>query len=126
VPRPTPILCQCSALLGLADGSVLAAANVRQPPAGIRLWRSPDGGRTWDAGGGVQLWDARQHRVVGEPVFAGAAGKSADDGRLWEALPGFTFGTPDLVPADPGSFLLTYYAVQDGFPQVRACRFAVA
>jgi hypothetical protein len=122
-PRPTTILCQCAALLGLADGRVLAAANVRHPPEGIRLWRSPDGGRTWESAGGVQMWDAREFRMLGEPLAGARGGKAADEGRLWEALPGFTFGTPDLVPSDPGSYLLTYYAVTDGFAQVRACRF---
>jgi len=125
-PRATTILCQCAALLGLPDGSVLAVANVRQPPEGIRLWRSPDGGRTWNGAAGLQMWDARKFRMLGEPLAGVAAGKSADDGRLWEALPGFTFGTPDLVASDPGSFLLTYYAVTEGFAQVRACRFGLA
>jgi hypothetical protein len=46
-------------------------------------------------------------------------------GGVWDALPAFTFGTPDLTLLPDGTVLLTYYAETDGPAQVRACRFAV-
>ena len=72
------------------------------------------------------MWDAKKHKMIGEVMrAAGIAGKDPVDGRLWESLPGFIFGCPDLVEADGGGSLLTYYVTADGFDEVRACRFIV-
>ena len=125
-PSPTELCCQNSALLSLADGRVVVAGNVRMPPEGIRLWCSSDAGKSWDTQVTLQMWDARKHEMIGEVMSAaGPSGKDPSDGKLWESLPGFTFGSPDLVPADDGAALLTYYVLEDGFVDVRACRFVV-
>lgn len=125
-PSPTELCCQNSALWSLGDGRVIVAGNVRISPEGIRLWCSSDAGRTWDSRVTVQMWDARKHKMIGEVMsVAGPSGKDSSDGRLWESLPGFTFGSPDLVPADDRALLLTYYVMADGFAEVRACRFLV-
>jgi hypothetical protein len=126
-PRPAGLSCQNAALLALGDGRMILAGNVRVPPEGIRLWCSETGGRSWSGGGAVQMWDARQDRLLGETLADGdSSGRDSSDGRLWESLPGFTFGAPDLVRADDSTCLLTYYAVANGVARVRACRFIVA
>ncbi len=123
-PRPTPLACQNSAILRAADGRLLVAGNVRVPPAGIRLWAltAADGG--WTAGPATRMWDERAGRVLGVPLSADdpTAGDPSQ-GRLWDSLPRFTFGAPDLVSAGDSTSLLTYYAESAGFAQVRACRF---
>jgi hypothetical protein len=125
-PSPTELCCQRSALLSLGDGRVIVASNVRLPPEGIRLWCSPDAGGTWDVRAPVQMWDVRRNKMIGEIMSAAEpSGKYQADGSLWESLPGFTFGSPDLVPADDRAILLTYYVMADGFSEVRACRFVV-
>lgn len=64
--------------------------------------------------------------MLGTPIEERAqAARDPSDGKLWESLPGFTFGSPDLVPAEEGVILLTYYVMNDGFAEVRACRFVV-
>ncbi len=125
-PRPTPIVAQASALLTIDDARVIVAGNVRTPPEGIRLWQSPDAGQHWDEASPIQMWDARSHRMLGAPIGERAqAARDPSDGKLWESLPGFTFGSPDLVPAEEGVSLLTYYVMNEGFAEVRACRFVV-
>ena len=126
-PRPTEICCQRSALLSMGEGRVIVAGNIRIPPEGIRLWHSPDSGKTWDADSAVQMWDARTHAMIGQTISAVKPSGATDesDGKLWASLPGFPFGAPSLLLADQGIALLTYYAVVDGFEEVRACRFQV-
>jgi len=121
-PEPANIVCQVISPLEIGDGALLAAGNVRTPPEGIRLVRSLDAGATWvDAP--LHLWDARQLRVTGEPLAIRAA--SGVDDVIWDALPSFTFGSPELTRLADGDVLLTYYAVVDEVTHVRACRFAV-
>lgn len=45
--------------------------------------------------------------------------------KIWNELPNFTFGTPDLLLMDKDEILLTYYAELNGITHVRACRFEV-
>lgn len=124
-PAPTELCAQNSALLPQADGRVIAAGNVRVPPEGIRLWLSPDGGKSWEADTVGRLWDAPKQKVLGDVLRASQlAGKDTADGKLWDSLPGFTFGCPDLVDA-AGANLLIYYVMVDGYALVRACRFTV-
>lgn len=123
-PSPTEICCQRSTLLSLGDSRVIVAGNVRVPPEGIRLWLSPDLGKTWDDEAPIQMWDARSHKVMGDALTAKPfAARDESDGKLWESLPGFTFGAPSLVLVNEHEILLTYYVVADGFEEVRACRF---
>ncbi len=121
-PQPTAIRCQAAALLRTGHG-ILLAGNVRTPPEGIRLWHSADGGDSW-SGDPIQMWDARSQAMLAAPLDERSDHGDPSDGQLWAALPGFTFGSPDLVPTDGGG-VLTYYAVTDGFAEVRACRFTV-
>ncbi|WP_374622124.1 sialidase family protein [Devosia sp.] len=126
-PAPAPITCQAAALLGFADGRAIVAGNVRTPPEGIRLWASDEGGANWNDSAALQMWDARSHRMLGVPMAARAeAARDPSDGSLWASLPGFTFGSPDLVAAEGSVSVLTYYVVQDGFSEVRACRFVTS
>jgi len=118
------ILGQITVPLALPDGSVLAASNYRLPPEGSRLWYSPDGGATWDTQHPIQMWDARESRILAESVSAVTAKAAGGDG-IWQALGGFTFGTPDLILLSDGSVLLTYYATLHDIIHVRACRFRV-
>ena len=117
------ILGQITVPLALPGGAVIAASNYRLPPEGSRLWYSPDGGATWDTQHPIQMWDARLTRILGEPVAAVVERNRAAGDSIWQALGGFTFGTPDLVGLPDGSVALTYYATLNEIIHVRACRF---
>jgi hypothetical protein len=121
-PEPTNIVCQVISPLSLGDGTLLAAGNVRTPPEGIRLLQSLDAGATW-SDTPIQLWDARQLKVTGAPLPIAAA--PGGDNVIWDALPSFTFGSPELTRLPDGDVLLTYYAIVNEVTHVRACRFAV-
>jgi hypothetical protein len=118
------ILGQITVPLALPGGAVIAASNYRLTPEGSRLWYSPDGGANWDTEHPIQMWDARQTRILGESVAAVVERQKAGDS-IWQALGGFTFGTPDLVALPDGSVVLTYYATLQDIIHVRACRFRV-
>jgi hypothetical protein len=120
-PQPTNVVCQIMTPLGLNDGSLIAAGNVRTPPEGIRLFCSADAGASW-IGTPIQLWDARQRKVTGEPLAIGAASPAGQ--KIWSELPAFTFGCPELAALADGDVLLAYYAELGGVTHVRACRFA--
>jgi hypothetical protein len=122
-PEPTGFVGQVTAPLALPSGDVIAVSNFRQPPEGIRLWLSSDYGESWHTDQAIQMWDPRKKTVVGEPV-AGEPWEEHDEG-VWEALGGFTFGTPDVVNLSDGSQLMIYYATVQGIIGVRACRFRV-
>jgi hypothetical protein len=119
-PEPTNIVCQIMAPLALADGSLVAAGNVRVSGEGIRLYQSLDSGRTW-SGSPIQMWDAKQAKVIGAPLAIEDA--PASSRKIWSELPSFTFGSPELTMLSDGDILLTYYAVVNDITHVRACRF---
>jgi len=52
------------------------------------------------------------------------ADRSQSEG-VWNALPAFTFGTPNLKRLPGETFLLTYYAGAGSKAHVLACRFEV-
>ena len=120
-PEPVGMLGQIVVPLALPSGDVIAASTYRQPPEGIRLWLSRDGGVSWDAANSLQMWDPERSCMVGEPGAQSLTKNESSD--IWQALAGFTYGTPDLVALGDGSVLLTYYATIDGVIHVRACRF---
>lgn len=123
-PEPTAIRCQAAAVAATPAGELVLAANVRVPPEGIRLWRSAARGTDW-SGTPLQMWDARRNAMLGVPLEVALPARDPSDGQLWQALPGFSFGSPDLVPADADSWVLSYYAVNDSFAEVRICRFGL-
>jgi len=123
IPQPTGFIGQVTAPLALKDSVVIAASNCRQPPEGIRLWLSPDGGNRWQKPP-IQMWDTNCSRILAEPVPGSST--IANKNGVWDALPTFTFGTPDLVVLPDGSILLSYYATLNGIIHVRACHFELS
>lgn len=126
-PRPTAILCQNAALLLNSSNDMYIAGNVRLPPHGIRLWYSPDSGDTWDTRTCLQLYDMDTNKISGLPPLS----YSQEDydhksSGLWNSLPSFTFGAPDLVISTDDNILLTYYAVTHNTEEVRACTFELS
>src|SRR4051794_30804512 len=69
------------------------------------------------------MWDPRADRVLGEVMPVADMAREGAGGKVWQALPGFTFGVPDLLRLEPQVVLLTYYATLPGIIHVRACRF---
>ena len=122
-PQPASLVCQNSAILLGSGGRLLVAGNMRVAPAGIRLWNLAPAGGTWTAGPALRMWDEEAQRVLGEPLSADPTAADPSRGRLWNSLPRFTFGAPDLVPAGDPAVLLTFYAESSGHAQVRGCRF---
>jgi hypothetical protein len=121
--KDTGIPSQITTPLDMGGGHIIAAANVRSAPQGIRLWHSADGGESWDLKSPLQLWDLNRQKVLGEVMPVGEA--QEQDASIWNALPDFSFGMPDLVRFEDNTVLLTYYVVNGDKTQVRACRFAV-
>ena len=103
---------------------MIAASNVRVSPQGIYLWFSCNAGESWNTEPPIIMWNALKERMVGA-VTAPSTAADADQGKLWAALPGFTFGTPELIRLADDLFVLTYYATVCGIAHVRACRFRV-
>ena len=122
LPEPTTIEGQVTVPLALSPGTVIAASNNRQAMPGIYLYLSADNGKTWNASRNL-VWDEAGKRVTGEFLPAGSSGVS--DLGVWDQLPGFMFGTPDLVKLPDGSVLMTYYACIDDVFHVRACRMRI-
>lgn len=123
-PKPTNVLCQIMTPQTMADSKLIAAGNVRTPPEGIRLFSSVDGGTTWDTSDSVQLWDPRKLCATGTVLPMKVP--LADQQGVWDALPAFTFGSPELVRLGGNEAVMTYYAIVDGVTHIRACRFHVA
>ena len=121
-PQPTDLVCQILAPAVLNNSQLIAAGTVRTVPEGIRLFAGHDAGQTWDHDHAIQLWDPRQLRITGQPLPLNAAA-DPDKGGLWDALPSFTFGTPDLIPLNDTDLLMTYYAIVNDITHIRACRF---
>lgn len=123
MPQSAGYLGQITDPLAMEGDTVLAASNYRWPPQGIRLWLSRDRGITWSVDESIQMWDADQKRVLAQPLNVTAR---SDNEGVWNALPSFTFGTPNLKRMSDGTVLLTYYAeTEEGKADVRACRFQV-
>lgn len=121
-PQPTDTVCQIMTPLVLADGSLLAAGNVRTQVEGIRLFHSVDCGKTW-SDFPIQLWDPAKKKVTAVPLpVEPRPGKGEE---LWNSLPSYDFGTPEMTMLDDGEILLVYYATVDEVIHVRACRFAI-
>jgi len=121
-PHPVGYLGQITDPLAVAGDTVLAVSNYRWPPDGIRLWFSHDRGWTWPVEESVQMWDAGEKRMLAEPKPV--TDRSQSEG-VWNALPAFTFGTPNLKRLPDETFLLTYYTGAGSKAHVRACRFEV-
>jgi hypothetical protein len=121
-PQPVGFLGQITDPLAMAGDKLLAASNYRWPPDGIRLWLSHDRGRTWPVEESVQMWDAGEMRMLAGP--RPIADRSQGEG-VWNALPAFTFGTPNLKRLPDETLLLTYYAEVGSKAHVRACRFQI-
>ncbi len=122
-PLNTHVPSQIMSPLSLGSNRLIAASNIRTELAGIWLWCSSDAGETWNLDSPIQMWDAHEEVMKGKPRSGriGAAQKTSE--RIWNVLPNFTFGTPDLVRLDDKLFLLTYYATRNGIIHIRACRF---
>jgi hypothetical protein len=120
-PQPTNLCAQITVPLALGDGNVIAASNVRTAPDGIFLLHSRDEGMSWDTTAPIRLWNPHEKRISGEVL----ALQDGESGAIWEALPGFAFGHPDLVALDDSAVLLTYYAQINDIFHIRACRFRV-
>jgi hypothetical protein len=120
-PEPVGKLGQISVPLALDKQTIIVASNYRRQTGGIRLWISYDRGLTFDKEDPFHMWDPRQEKITGKQV-AGKTGVCQSQG-VWEALEGFTFGTPGLLDLGEGAILLTYYATISGITHIRACRF---
>jgi hypothetical protein len=125
-PVSIGVLSQIMTPLLLDSHTVLAVGNVRTSPAGIRLWVSHNNGISWDIENSIQMWDVQEAKMKGS-LLKGELNKFAENSSemLWKALPGYTFGTPDLVLMKDNTILLTYYAVTNGITHIRACRFSM-
>lgn len=119
LPVSTGMASQIAAPLALDDRQMIAVSNVRVPPEGIYLWFSHNAGESWNTEPPIMMWNARQERTMAI-VTAPSQAADADQGKLWAALPGFTFGTPELIRLADDRFLLTYYATVRGIAHVRA------
>lgn len=122
-PQKTGFVGQITAPLALSNGHLIAASNYRCSPEGIRLWTSLNEGTQWDLRTSIQMWDSTCGSMLGNRAcnMDKVGGKDA----VWEELPNFTFGTPDLLLLDDGCLLLSYYATLESIIHVRACRFRI-
>ena len=124
-PHPIGPICQNAALLAHSGNHMYIAGNVRNPPHGIRLWHSSDAGTTWNTDSPLQLYDMKTNTISGLPPSTSSDTNHANlNGDLWDSLPSFTFGAPDLTTTSSNNILLTYYAVAQNKEEVRACNFA--
>ena len=121
-PEPTPIKGQVTVPLAHSSGKLIAATNYRDYPEGIYLWVSEDNGTSW-AKDSFVMWNERKKQITG--TKSPNISKEHKNEGVWEALQGFTFGTPDLKELNDGSILMSYYATLDNIVHVRACRFKI-
>lgn len=126
-PNPTGIRRQNEALLAHSGNHIYIAGNVRNPPHGIRLWHSSDAGATGNTDTPLQICDMTTNTISGFPPSTSSETHHTNlNGDLWDSLPSFTFGAPDLTTTSSNNILLTYYAVAQNKEEVRACNFAPA
>ncbi len=126
-PESTNVRCQVMSPIHYKDDITIAVSNVRWPPApGIHLMFSRDGGLNWNGDSPVHMWDGVGEKMLGSEVTIADMQMNRAEEKVWEALKGFTFGTPDLIRMENDLFLLTYYATKDNVTHLRACRFEIA
>ncbi len=123
-PVSTNVASQIMNPLALDEESLIAVSNVRTRPEGIRLWHSSDAGNSWNTQP-LQMWDPYVERILGTPLTQTTVETDAVRESLWDSLPSFTFGTPELLHLGQREFLLMYYGTVTGVTHVRACRFRV-
>ena len=124
-PESTNARCQIMSPLYYKDDVVIAASNVRTPPApGIHLWFSRNAGKEWNVDSPVLMWDAVEERMAGKIIRKSVSMDEAQE-KIWKSLAGFTFGTPDLLLLGEDLFLLSYYARKDSVVHARVCRFQI-
>lgn len=118
---PIGIRGQISRPLELPPGLLVAVCNYRQQPEGNQLWWSHDQGRSW-CDQPLQMWDVSQSLMLGRSA---EVAQPAKEEKVWNELPAFSFGTPDLLALAKDTVLLTYYATVENIIHVRACCFRV-
>jgi hypothetical protein len=123
-PEPTNVRCQIMSPFYHKEDVVIAVSNLRTPPVpGIHLVFSRTAGKEWNADSPVLMWDAVHEQMQGKSLkIKGSAMDEAQE-KIWKSLPGFTFGTPDLLRIEENQFLLSYYATKDKVMHARACSF---
>lgn len=124
-PCSTGVASQIMTPLALDDSKMIAVSNVRTKPEGSYLWLSSDAGASWKTDCAIQMWDPAAERVQCIPLRQAHHKRQIEKVGLWNSLPGFTFGTPELLRLSDLEFLLTYYATVRGISHVRACRFRI-
>jgi len=124
-PASTGVESQIMTPLALDAVNLIAASTVRTNPEGIRLWYSSNAGETWNTESVIQMWDPHEEKLKGTGLKLEHVTSKVAPEKIWESLPGFSFGTPDLVQLDENLCLLTYYATIEGVTHIRACRFKV-
>lgn len=119
-PRPTDMTAQVPAV-ALTGGRPVAAVNVRSGAHGVRLLVGSDDAMRWQSNRAVQVWNPYTQQPDGcvVPIVGD------DTASVWDELPAFTFGSPEVTPLGDDHGLLTYYATRDGILHARACRFRV-
>lgn len=123
-PVSTNVISQIMAPLALDSSRLIAASNVRDLPApGIYLWFSTDAGKTWALDAPVQMWDSTEEKMKGIPLNGKHVSLENTSEGIWDSLPTFTFGMPDLLRLEENLFLLIYYATINNILHVRACQF---
>jgi hypothetical protein len=93
--------------LPLDSGNLIAASTVRTGRHGIRLRFSLDRGQSWEHDSCRHMWDPYDEQLFGEVIAPDRSTSRGPGEKIWAALPGFTFGYPDLVRRGEDTFLLT-------------------
>jgi hypothetical protein len=125
-PESTNVRYQVMSPIFYKENTLITVANVRWPPApGIHLLFSADSGLSWNGDSPVHMWDAVGESMSGTVVEIAKTGVDETEEKVWDALKGFTFGTPDLIQLEKDLFLMSYYATKDDVTHIRACRFEI-
>src|SRR5579872_5709874 len=94
-PASTGVDSQIMTPLALEAEKLIAVSTVRTSPEGIRLWFSSDAGATWNQDSVVQMWDPNDEKLKGTVLQSSDKVSKLTSEKIWQSLPGFTFGTPD-------------------------------
>ena len=119
-PLPVGMLGQISVPMPVEDDKVIVTSNYRQEPEGIKLWISHDRGVSFKKMP-MQIWDPYLNKITGRSSDVSLQ-KQQNRG-VWQEVQKFSFGSPDLVNLNDGTFILTYYATVSEIIHIRACRF---